>query len=170
MKKILVTGGAGFIGINLIQSLLEKGVKVVSLDNYSTGNKINEELIKSISVETSEENLYGIFDPDRNNFKLDMWSLSDGEKIKNTFARISKINLSKSSEELFINTILTYSYLPLSMNNNEFLDLKIKWLIKNSKDELLEEFLNKNENFNNKDIIIQYLVDRNIAKANLNGN
>ena len=133
-----------------------------------TGNKINEELIKSISVETSEENLYGIFDPDRNNFKLDMWSLSDGEKIKNTFARISKINLSKSSEELFINTILTYSYLPLSMNNNEFLDLKIKWLIKNSKDELLEEFLNKNENFNNKDIIIQYLVDRNIAKANLN--
>ena len=42
MKKILVTGGAWFIGINLIQSLLEKGVKVVSLDNYSTGNKINE--------------------------------------------------------------------------------------------------------------------------------
>ena len=97
-----------------------------------------------------------------------MWRRSDGEKIKNAFTRINKINLSKSAEELFINTILTYSYLPAGLNKDEFLDLKIKWLIKNNKDNLLEEFLNKNENFSNKDIIIQYLVDRNIAKANLN--
>jgi len=136
--------------------------------NIISENKINEEQIKSSSIETLEENLYGIFDPDTNNLKLDMWRRSDGEKIKNVFTRINKINLSKSAEELFINTILTYSYLPAGLNNDEFLDLKIKWLIKNNKDNLLEEFLNKNDKFSSKDIIIQYLVDRSIAKANLN--
>ncbi len=42
MKKVLVTGGVGFIGVNLIQKLLENNVKVVSIDNYSTGYKSNE--------------------------------------------------------------------------------------------------------------------------------
>ena len=42
MKNILVTGGAGFIGSNLIKKLVEKGYDVVSIDNYSTGNKLNE--------------------------------------------------------------------------------------------------------------------------------
>ena len=40
-KKILVTGGAGFIGSNLIEVLLQKGNKVVCLDNFSTGKKDN---------------------------------------------------------------------------------------------------------------------------------
>ena len=42
MKNILVTGGVGFIGTNLIKSLIEKGFNVISLDNYSTGSKLNE--------------------------------------------------------------------------------------------------------------------------------
>ena len=42
MKKVLVTGGVGFIATNLIKSLLKKDIKVVSLDNYSTGYKLNE--------------------------------------------------------------------------------------------------------------------------------
>ena len=36
MNNILVTGGVGFIGTNLIKSLIEKGFNVVSIDNYST--------------------------------------------------------------------------------------------------------------------------------------
>jgi UDP-glucose 4-epimerase len=42
MKKILVTGGAGFIGSNLIKKLIDKGHNVTSLDNYSTGTNKNE--------------------------------------------------------------------------------------------------------------------------------
>ena len=42
MKKILVTGGVGFIGSNLIKSLLDLNFELVSIDNYSTGLKINE--------------------------------------------------------------------------------------------------------------------------------
>ncbi len=41
--KVLITGGAGFIGTNLVKRLLKDGHKVVSLDNYSTGKKENEQ-------------------------------------------------------------------------------------------------------------------------------
>ena len=40
--KILVTGGVGFIGVNLIKKLVKEGHKVACLDNYSTGTKSNE--------------------------------------------------------------------------------------------------------------------------------
>jgi|21_taG_2_1085346.scaffolds.fasta_scaffold01322_9 UDP-glucose 4-epimerase len=41
--KILVTGGAGFVGTNLIKRLLKEGHEVVSVDNYSTGKKENHQ-------------------------------------------------------------------------------------------------------------------------------
>ena len=40
-KKILVTGGAGFIGSNLCESLLQLNNKVVCLDNFTTGKRAN---------------------------------------------------------------------------------------------------------------------------------
>lgn len=39
--KILVTGGAGFVGSNLIKTLVSSGYEVSSIDNYSTGLKSN---------------------------------------------------------------------------------------------------------------------------------
>jgi UDP-glucose 4-epimerase len=39
--RVLVTGGAGFIGTNLIKRLLSEGHSVVSFDNYNTGLKSN---------------------------------------------------------------------------------------------------------------------------------
>ena len=41
MKKILVTGGAGFIGYHLCKKLLDEGNDVLCLDNYFTGTKEN---------------------------------------------------------------------------------------------------------------------------------
>ncbi len=41
MKRILVTGGAGFIGSNLCERLLKEGNDVLCLDNYFTGSKDN---------------------------------------------------------------------------------------------------------------------------------
>lgn len=41
LKKILVTGGAGFIGSHLCERLLNEGNEVICLDNYFTGSKKN---------------------------------------------------------------------------------------------------------------------------------
>ena len=41
MKKILVTGGAGFLGSHLCEKLLNEGNEVICLDNYFTGSKRN---------------------------------------------------------------------------------------------------------------------------------
>jgi len=54
--KIIVTGGAGFVGTNLIKRLLEDEHEVVSLDNYSTGFKENEqEGCKYYNLDLAEE-------------------------------------------------------------------------------------------------------------------
>ena len=43
MSKVLVTGGAGFIGSNLVDALLERGDEVIALDNLTTGRRANIE-------------------------------------------------------------------------------------------------------------------------------
>ncbi len=43
MKRILITGGAGFIGSHLCERLLKEGNEVICLDNYFTGHKSNIE-------------------------------------------------------------------------------------------------------------------------------
>ena len=54
------------------------------------------------------------------------------------------------------------------MQNDEFLDLKINWMIKNDRVDLIEQFLKQNDTFPyKKRKIIQYLVDTNISKANI---
>ncbi|NGX36045.1 MAG: UDP-glucose 4-epimerase, partial [Candidatus Anoxychlamydiales bacterium] len=40
-KKVLVTGGSGFLGTHLCQRLLLKGYKVICIDNFYTGSKEN---------------------------------------------------------------------------------------------------------------------------------
>ncbi|MFD1079929.1 NAD-dependent epimerase/dehydratase family protein, partial [Longispora fulva] len=47
-KKILVTGGAGFIGSNLCEALLNLNAEVICLDNFATGKRENiEEFLNS---------------------------------------------------------------------------------------------------------------------------
>lgn len=43
MKRILITGGAGFVGSHLCERLLKEGNEVICLDNYFTGSKKNIE-------------------------------------------------------------------------------------------------------------------------------
>ena len=97
-----------------------------------------------------------------------MWANTDGESIKNTFKRIEKIQLSEFSEEMFINTIMTYSYAPKNkLSEDEFLKLKLNWLTKNNKNNIIEKFLNNNLEFKGKSKLIKHLVDHYISSADI---
>ena len=61
-SKVLVTGGAGFIGSNLTEALLAQGNKVVCLDNFMTGHR------KNIEPFLSHEN-YTLIEGDIRNYE-----------------------------------------------------------------------------------------------------
>ena len=60
MKKIAVTGGAGFIGSNLVERLLSKGHEVTVVDDLSTGLKSNLDINKITFHELSLTNRDGL--------------------------------------------------------------------------------------------------------------
>ena len=78
-----------------------------------------------------------------------------------------KIKLSDTATKLFENTILSFAYPPQGMDEEEFVNLKINWMMDNGKADLIEKFLKQNNTFPNKKKLIQYLVDINIAKADI---
>jgi hypothetical protein len=147
--------------------------KDIILKQAESKIKINAESPKEISINsntlgTNSNLVYGIFDPAENNLTLDMWVNSEGTRVKDTIERINKIKLSDFSEEIFINTLFTIAKLPgQNMTDEEFINYKFDWLIKNEKEDLIATFLNRNNEFPNKKKVIKYLVDENIAKANL---
>ena len=51
MKKVLVFGGAGFIGANLCRKLLKEGYFVTCFDNFSSGNRANIDKINNENFE-----------------------------------------------------------------------------------------------------------------------
>ncbi len=156
---------------------LNKKKSSTKIENILTEKKTNIDInaqpskeieINSNNLIASTKSIYGILEPSENNLTLKMWENSEGTRIKDTINRINKIKLSSYAEELFVNTLFTISKLPgRNITEEEFIDYKIDWLIRNKKDELISIFLNKNKNFPNKSKIIKYLVDKNIAKANL---
>ena len=63
MKKILITGAAGFIGSNLTKRLLEEGNFVIGLDNFYTGQKENlNPFLKNKNYKFFEHNVIEPYD------------------------------------------------------------------------------------------------------------
>jgi len=63
MSKVLVTGGAGFIGSHLVDALIEEGHQVVVVDNLSTGSVLNlNGFAKLYEVDVLSEKLDEVFE------------------------------------------------------------------------------------------------------------
>ena len=116
---------------------------------------------------TRESEVFGIYDPEDFNFDLNMWSATRAEDVRASIKRINKINLSKTSNEILENILLSFSYPPAGMDNKEFVSLKINWMIENNREDLVENFLKQNQEFDGKSKAVQYLVDQNISDANI---
>ena len=153
-----------------IQNTEKKNLPEKPKIDYSKENKNLDEIKINDSFSNTEDpvKLSGLYDPEKNDLNLNMWSNTNGEEIEKIFKRIEKVQLSSFSEKIFIETILTYSY-PAKANLTEekFLKLKIDWLIKNNKLNLIEEFLNANLEFSGKSKLIKHLIDYYIMSANI---
>jgi len=120
------------------------------------------------SIEDTGESLIGIFDPEKNNFSLNMWVNSDGEEIKKILRRINKLKLSKISEDLLFQVLFTNAYAPKkNLTSDEFLKIKINWLIKNRRFKDLETFLNSNSEVGQKSKAVKFLVDEYLSSADI---
>ncbi len=126
----------------------------INLDEIKKSNTLNTVTINNdIEIEsnlnnlTDNSNIFGIYEPAQNNFDLNMWSQTEAEKVRSSFKRINKIKLSDTATQLFENTILSIAHPPQGMDDKEFINLKINWLIENKKIELIEKFLKQNSTF-----------------------
>jgi len=115
--KILVTGGAGFIGTNLIKRLLKDGHEVVSVDNYSTGKKENhQEGCRYHDFDLSSSHTLGIY-VDHGSYP--QWR--DGEyDVIFHLAALARIQPSLKSphKALFNNFVSTLNILEYSRQND----------------------------------------------------
>ena len=62
-QRILVTGGAGFIGSNLVRRLLSRGDEVVVIDNFFTGRRENLETLAGLPLTIVDHDVNEPFDP-----------------------------------------------------------------------------------------------------------
>ena len=144
------------------QELNVENIKTIELNQNI---KIEE---NSFVGSTKETKVFGIYDPAENDFNLNMWSSTSADEIKSSLKRIEKIKLSKTSNQILEKILLSFSYAPAGMSEDQFAELKINWLIKNQRVNLIESFLKQNDNFKGKSRAIQFLVDNNIASGNIN--
>ncbi len=123
--------------------------------------------IKEGSLNYEASKVFGVYDPADYNFNINMWSSTNAEDVRSSVKRLKKIKLSKTSNDIFENILLSFSYPPVGMSEKEFVNLKINWLIENDRSELIESFLKQNKDFPGKSKAVQYLVDEKITQANI---
>ncbi len=140
----------------------------INIEPSQTVQSIDKiQIQESASIKSEEQKVYGIYEPASYNFDLNMWSTTKAEDLRSSLKRLSKIELSSSSSEILEAILFSFSYPPKGMSEKEFVDLKINWLIEKNRIELIENFLKQNDQFDSKSKAVQYLVDNNIARANI---
>ena len=131
--------------------------------NQPEGIKVklpDENILVDENLDNSSILLAGLFDPGDNDLNLDMWSKTDGIKIKKVLERIQSKKLSKFSERLMDVALLTNSYIPnQNFSLNEFENFTLNHLIKKKDFILIEEFIQKNSSINDKERLIKYVAD-----------
>ena len=129
---------------------------------------ITNSIVLDDEIKNNEKNyLVGLFDPAEHDLTLNMWQLSDGEKILKILNKINKINLSDDAKNLYNKLILTNALPPKSnFSTKDFLKLKTNWLIKLNDLDLINKFILKNPEDVDQELI-KYYLDQNLSDNNL---
>ena len=149
---------------NKIQEPQEK-TNIRSSQTIKSSDKI--EIQSGDEIQSDEQKIFGIYEPADYDLTLSMWANTKAEDLKSSLKRLDKIELSQSSKEILEIILFSFSYPPNGMTEKEFVKLKINWLIENERINLIESFLKQNDEFEGKGKAVQYLVDKNIASANI---
>ena len=145
---------------------LDNNNNQTSINNLNSTNLISVEQDEKFNKD--ENNLVGLYDPDENDLTIDMWEKSDGDKITKIVEKIHKLNLSYDAKNIYNKLILTNSFPPKrNINTQDFINLKINWLIKNNDLELIKEFLVKNDYENYNLSLIKYYLNQNLSLAKI---
>ncbi len=138
----------------------EKDIKKNLIYEMQSQKKNILEVEEDETLLSKKIEIVGLYDPELNGLKIDMWLNSDGEKVLNLLNKINKIKLSDDAKKILNISLLTNSYSPKkNISNDEFLNLKSDWLIKNANFKLIEDFLIKNQNIGENTKLIKFLVD-----------
>ena len=122
----------------------------------------------SSDLNSQEIKIIGLYDPEDYDLQINMWSNSNGDQLKYLFTNLNKMQLSKDASDLLNIVLLTNSYNPeINITNEEFLNIRSNWLIKNKDRELIEEYLVKNQILNLHPDLSRYLVDQYLSEANI---
>ena len=120
------------------------------------------------NLKSKEVKIVGLYDPEEHGLTIDMWMNSDGQKLKSLFDSLEKINLSNDALEIMEVSLLTNAHYPnQNITENEFLEFKSNWLIKNSNPELIEEFLINNQIVNSHPKLTRHLLDNYLSDTDL---
>ena len=109
-------------------------------------NNIFINIIKKFYI-SEKKNVFGIYEPASYGFNLNMWSETKAEDLRSSLNRLKKIELSKSSNEILEAILFSFSYPPKGMKEDEFVELKVNWLIRNDRSKLIEDFLKQNGSY-----------------------
>ena len=152
------------------QSIEVDKEKKITIESPILSDDINKISIKidENKIEDSNKSVVGIFDPEENNFNLNMWLDTDGKDIKKVLKRINKLKLSKLSEDLLFQILFTNAYSPkINLNSEEFLKIKINWLIEKNRIQDLEVLLKKNPEVGQSSKAIKFLIDEYLSSADI---
>ena len=161
-KKEVETSIKENISEEKINEISENGIYQMQADK-------NIDLIKLDQTLTSKEiKIAGLYDPEDHGLTIDMWLNSDGLVLKKLFKNINNYNLSKDASEILNISLLTNAYYPnQNITDQEFLEFKSNWLIKDSNLELIEEYLIKNQVVNLHPDLMRYMVDKYLSQSNI---
>ncbi len=153
---------------NIKEENLDEDIPLNSIFDNNTENKIDKQIQQDETLLSKNIKIVGLYDPSENGLTIDMWSISDGKQIADLFNKIEKIKLSKDANEILKALVLTNSYYPTNnISNEEFLDFKIKWLIKYKDFDLIEEYLLKNQEVEANSKLLKFLINEHLSNSEI---